>query len=158
MLAAAIRDGLDPRRADEALLQLVPFAGYARAINAFRILRELTPLRKPRRDERPGRRARGERLCRRVYGGSYARLMERLAGFHPELAAWILEDGYGRVLSRPGLSGRERELLAVAALAALPGAGSQLESHERGAWRLGATAAEVRAARYVVGLVARRGV
>jgi 4-carboxymuconolactone decarboxylase len=84
--------------------------------------------------------------------------MERMEGLHPELAAWILEDGYGRVLSRPGLTGRERELLAVAALAALPGAGPQLESHERGARRLGATAAEVRSARYVAERAVRRGV
>jgi 4-carboxymuconolactone decarboxylase len=153
-----VRDGVDVRRLDEAFLQLVPFAGYARAINAFAALRDAAPLRAPRRDARADRKGRGEKLCRRVYGSAYPRLMERMEGLHPELAAWILEDGYGRVLSRPGLSGRERELLAVAALAATPGAGPQLESHERGARRLGATAAEVEAARHLAVWAVRRGV
>lgn len=136
----------------------MPFAGYARAINAFVVWRGIVPVRRPRRDRRGNRKGRGAALCRRVYGDSYARLMERMEGLHPELAAWILEDGYGRVLSRPGLTGRERELLAVAALAATPGAGPQLESHERGARRLGATAAEVRAARHFAVWAVRRGV
>jgi 4-carboxymuconolactone decarboxylase len=157
-LADAVKSGADPRRLDEAFLQLVPFAGYARAINAFHVLREFVPAARPRRDLRTGRRGRGVRLCRRVYGASYGRLMKRMEGLHPDLAAWILEEGYGRVLSRPGLSGKERELLAVAALAALPGAGPQREAHERGARRLGATAREVREARYVAERAVRRGV
>ncbi len=64
----------------------------------------------------------------------------------PELADWILEEGYGRVLSRPVLSIRERELIVVAVLAALR-LPLQLESHVRGALRVGATAAEVAAMR-----------
>ena len=67
-----------------------------------------------------------------------------MAGFHPELAEWILDDGYGRVLSRPGLSIRERELIVVAVLSALR-LPKQLESHVRGALRVGATPREVAA-------------
>lgn len=84
------------------------------------------------------------RLCKRIYGPTYPALMRRMSAFHPDLAAWILEDGYGRVLSRPGLPAKTRELLAVAALAAL-GLGRQLDSHLRGAKRLGASEAELRA-------------
>jgi 4-carboxymuconolactone decarboxylase len=69
-----------------------------------------------------------------------------MAGFHPELAAWILEDGYGKVLSRPILSIRERELIVVAVLSALR-LPKQLESHVRGALRVGATKDEVAAMR-----------
>ena len=71
--------------------------------------------------------------------------MRRLNALHPDLAVWIVRDGYGRVLSRPGLTARERELLAVAALAALGGLEKQLESHVRGARRVGASEAEIRA-------------
>ena len=70
--------------------------------------------------------------------------MRRMGAFHPDLASWILEDGYGRVLARPGLPAGERELLAVAALAAL-GLDRQLESHVRGARRLGAAPSRIRA-------------
>jgi 4-carboxymuconolactone decarboxylase len=71
-------------------------------------------------------------------------MIGRMAGFHPDLADWILADGYGRVLSRPGLPIRERELIVVAVLAALK-LPKQLESHVRGALRVGASEREVAA-------------
>jgi 4-carboxymuconolactone decarboxylase len=130
---------------DETILQIVPFAGFARAINAFRVLQETAP-HAPRRLERPGRsfRARGERLCRRIYGPTYTRMIERMRSYHPELAEWILTDGYGKVLARPLLSPRERELVIVATLAALR-APLQLASHALGALRVGARRSEIRA-------------
>ena len=131
-------------RLDETLLQLVPFAGYARAINAFAVLQEIAP-HTPRRAARRGNlRRRGEALCRRIYGPVYDRMIARMSGFHPELAEWILADGYGRVLSRPVLSIRERELIVVAVLSALR-LPKQLESHVRGALRVGATGKDVAA-------------
>jgi len=143
-IRAALRAGATPARLDETLLQLVPFAGYARAINAFAALQEIVPHvpRAPR--EKGGRRRRGEALCRRIYGPVYGKMIARMAGFHPSLAEWIVEDGYGKVLSRPILSIRERELIIVALLSALK-LPMQLESHVRGARRVGATEGEVAA-------------
>ncbi len=89
----------------------------------------------------PGR---GERICRRIYGPVYARMMARMRGYHPVLARWILDHGYGQVLSRPGLRLRERELLAAAVLGALR-LPLQQESHLRGARRCGATRGQIRA-------------
>jgi 4-carboxymuconolactone decarboxylase len=144
-LRAALAAGVPAVKLDETLLQLVPFAGYARAINAFAALRELAPHDSRRRPRRPaGLRRRGEALCRRIYGPVYERMIARMAGFHPELADWILADGYGRVLSRPGLGIRERELIVVAVLSALR-LPKQLESHVRGARRVGASAKDVAA-------------
>jgi 4-carboxymuconolactone decarboxylase len=143
-ILAALKAGASTARLDETLLQLVPFAGYARAINAFAVLQELAPhaprASRPRKDLR----RRGEALCRRIYGPVYDRMIARMGGFHPDLAEWILADGYGRVLSRPGLTIRERELIVVAVLSALR-LPMQLESHVRGARRVGATAKEVAA-------------
>ena len=70
-------------------------------------------------------------------------MMANMRRLHPDLAEWILADGYGKVLSRPHLTARERELLVVPTLAAL-GAWRQLPSHVKGALRVGAKAAEVR--------------
>jgi 4-carboxymuconolactone decarboxylase len=126
------------------MLQLVPFAGYARAINAFAALQEIAPHAPKAPAPRGDRRRRGEALCRRIYGPVYERMIRRMAGFHPDLARWILEDGYGKVLSRPILSLRERELIVVAVLSALQ-LPLQLESHVRGALRVGATRREVEA-------------
>ena len=57
----------------------------------------------------------------------------------------MIEQGYGRVLSRPGLGARERELITVAALAAL-GWQRQLVSHVLGALRIGASESATHAA------------
>jgi 4-carboxymuconolactone decarboxylase len=64
---------------------------------------------------------------------------------HPDLAQWMIEQGYGRVLTRPGLSGAARELIAIAVLAA-GGWERQLVSHLLGASRLGAPPREIRRA------------
>jgi len=61
---------------------------------------------------------------------------------HPALDAWIVTDGYGRTLSRPGLDLRRRELCAIAMLVPqqVP---RQLHSHLRGALQAGATEQDV---------------
>ena len=89
--------------------------------------------------------ARGERRCRQVYGASYPRLVANVRALNPDLAVMMLEQGYGRVLSRPGLSARVRELVAVTVLAA-GGWERQLVSHLLGAARLGASRSEIRSA------------
>lgn len=81
-------------------------------------------------------RERGEVLCARVYGPWYPRLRRRMRELSPELDEWMVVEGYGKTLSRPGLTNAERELCAVAALAAV-GAAPQLEAHLEGARRMG---------------------
>ena len=126
---------------------LMLHAGYPAALEGARVLLEEWPGRARRRRE--GGPAdwtrRGERLCARVYGAAYAKLRSNVARLHPDLATWMIEQGYGRVLTRSGLSGPARELVAVTVLAA-GGWGRQLVSHLLGAARLGATPAEIRRA------------
>jgi alkylhydroperoxidase/carboxymuconolactone decarboxylase family protein YurZ len=55
---------------------------------------------------------------------------------HPDLPARIVEDAYGRIVSRNGLTLREREIVNVVALA-LGCYERQLYSHIRGAIRIG---------------------
>ncbi len=143
-IRSAVRAGASPDRLDEALLQLVPFAGFARAINAFRILQEIAP-HAPRSGEPPRAfRQRGEALCRRIYGPVYGRMIARMRSYHPDLAEWILADGYGKALARPILSVRERELLILPVLAAMK-VPLQQRSHVEGARRVGASSREIRA-------------
>ncbi len=146
-LAAARRARARRAAAEEAALMLMLYAGYPAALEGLRVLNEAWPGRpRPRRE---GSRAdwlrRGEALCRRVYGPAYARLLPAVRALHPDLATWMVEHGYGRVLARPGLPAKERELVTVAALAAL-GWERQLVSHLLGALRTGAREREVEAA------------
>lgn len=142
-IRAALAAGETPDRLDEALLQLVLFAGYARSINAFRVLQDLAPHR-PSGDRVRDVRRRGQALCRRIYGPLYGRMIARMRSYHPALAEGILVESYGRILSRGGLSTRERELIAVSVLAAFD-VPLQLRSHVEGARRVGARPSEIRA-------------
>ena len=132
---------------EETALMLVLHAGYPAALEGARVLREVWPGRARRtREGTPAQwLRRGTALCRRVYGAAFPKLVRNVSTLHPDLARWMIEQGYGRVLTRPGLGGRERELVAVTVLAA-GGWERQLVSHLLGADRLGATRADIRAA------------
>lgn len=149
--ARSAEDGeLEVRAAEEALLQTYLFVGFPAALTAMSAWRERTgeppadgapdPLaavgRAPEREER------GEEVCRVVYGPLYERLRQNVRKLHPDLDRWMIREGYGKVLGRPGLGLAERELCIVALLAAA-GRGPQLHSHLRGALRAGAREADV---------------
>ncbi len=132
-------------QAEEVLLQSYLFLGYPAALRALGAWRERVGGQAARTappEERADWRARGEQVCERVYGGAYGRLRANVARLHPDLERWMLEEGYGKVLGRPGLELRERELCIVALLAGL-NAPHQLHSHLRGALNAGATPLEV---------------
>lgn len=129
---------------DEVLLQSYLFAGFPRALNATRVWRDVSGEHAPRDDVATNRqdqaeiRRQGEDACRTVYGHKYDALRLAVSRLHPALDAWMVEDGYGKVLSRPGLTLAQRELCIVGACAAaeqIP----QLKSHLRGALNCGAT-------------------
>jgi len=130
----------------ETILQTYLFAGYAAAINAFIILNGLTSDSRVLTEKKGSLvewKRRGTRLCRKIYAAQYARLVVHMKRLHPDLADWMIWEGYGKVLSRPFLSPRVRELLIVAMTAVLD-VQRQFHSHVKGALNVGATIAEVR--------------
>lgn len=129
---------------EETLLQAYLFLGYPVALNAFAIWRDLGG-HEPAPgviDEWPAWSERGEAVCRTVYGGQYDRLRENVRALHPDMERWMVVEGYGKVLGRPGLELATRELCIVALLVVL-GAPRQLYSHLRGALNAGATARDI---------------
>jgi 4-carboxymuconolactone decarboxylase len=132
---------------EELILQTYLFAGFPRGLNAMREWRRASGLAAPERDEgeRPDISTwtrEGEKTCRTVYGRMYERLRVNIRDLHPALDTWMIVEGYGKVLSRPGLDLKRRELCVVAACAVL-GQERQLHSHLHGALNAGATPAEV---------------
>jgi 4-carboxymuconolactone decarboxylase len=125
---------------EEALLQSYLFLGYPAALNAIAAWRRYTGKAPPVEvdDDPEAWAARGEAVCRRVYGSAYPSLRDNIAGLRPEMDLWMVQEGYGKVLGRPGLELWRRECCIVAVLAVL-GAGPQLRSHLRGALRTGAS-------------------
>jgi 4-carboxymuconolactone decarboxylase len=141
------RRSIPRRAAEETALMLVPNAGYPAALEALRMLDQAWPgrARPTREGTRADWRRRGARRCGEVYGRVMPRLLASVRRLHPDMATWIVEDGYGRMLGRPGLTSRTRELIAVALLSVL-GWERQLVSHLLGGRRLGATQADLLAA------------
>ena len=124
---------------EELLLQTYLFAGYPRTLNGMLEWRRLKPQPAPTERVEPQRvRSAGEETCRRVYGDMYDRLRVNIRALHPLLDDWMIEEGYGKVLSRPGLDLPRRELCIVAACAAT-GQDRQLQSHLHGARNVGVT-------------------
>lgn len=137
-LEQASRDA-SPLQVEEVLLQSYLFLGYPAALNALAQWRALStePAPDPVEEDWAGWAARGAAVCRTVYGGQYDRLRDNVRALHPDLERWMVTEGYGKVLGRPGLSLRNRELCIVGLLAVL-GFATQLYSHLRGALNVGA--------------------
>ena len=137
-----------PEWVEEVLLQSYLFAGFPRALNAAREWRRISGRAAPESDEgenfdnAPRWRTEGETTCATVYGPFYERLRHNIRQLHPALDAWMIVDGYGKVLSRPILDLRRRELCVVAACA-LARQDRQLHSHLYGALHAGASRVEV---------------
>jgi 4-carboxymuconolactone decarboxylase len=100
----------------EALLQNYLFTGYPSALLSLKLLKELYPNK---------------------------RIPKAAKNFSPDMAEWLILEGYGKVLGRKGLSLKERELCIVATLAALKFE-DQLYSHINGAFRAKASIEEIR--------------
>lgn len=143
----ALKAGAEPEWLDELVLTTVLFAGFPRALVAAGALRSVVP--EPADlgdaasyDRWPDWLERGEAACRIIYGERYENLRRNVTQLHPALDAWILMDGYGRTISRPGLDLARRELCAVAMLVP-QGVPRQLHSHLHGALNAGATLSQV---------------
>lgn len=151
--------GTPARWVEEVILQSYLFAGFPRTLNAAREWRRAQENRTPEvegegRDGSHGSgsdgpipdfRVLGAATCALVYGRFYEKLRHNITALHPDLDAWMVEEGYGKVLSRPGLDLVRRELCVVAACVAA-GQDRQLHSHLHGARNVGAPARAISAA------------
>ncbi len=121
---------------EELLLQSYLFAGFPRALNGMREWRRVVPSPVVLEDAPGDVRTLGEATCATVYGDMYERLRRNIRALHPLLDDWMIQEGYGKVLSRPGLDLPRRELCIVAACAATA-QDRQLQSHLHGARNAG---------------------
>lgn len=140
----------DPVEVEEAILQSYLFLGYPASLNGFAVWRRVTGRRAPQGPEGSGEydaawADRGERVCGAVYGGQYPRLRENIRSLRPEMERWMVIEGYGKVIGRPGLDLARREC-CIAAILAVQGVERQLYSHLRGALQVGAPSRVVEAA------------
>jgi 4-carboxymuconolactone decarboxylase len=140
--------GIPAEWVEELVLQSYLFAGFPRALNAMREWRRICsePPSVESVSDFPRQidswETSGEVTCHAVYGPMYERLRENIRALHPLLDDWMITDGYGKVLSRPGLDLGRRELCIMAACAAA-GQDRQLHSHLHGARNVGVAPAVI---------------
>lgn len=145
-LISALNNKIDPAAIREVILQTYLFAGFASTINAMIVFNRLVPGNKDYLREVGESlelwRERGIELCKQVYGNQFEKMVENMNQLHPDLADWMINEGYGKVLSRPFLTPKVRELMIVAMTAVL-NVERQFHSHVRGALNVGAKPDEI---------------
>lgn len=121
----------------ESLLQNYLFTGYPSTLVSLKILKEIYDddyLPETEDWDLNKYRERGVKNCKIIYGRKYAKLISNIKSFSPELANWLVLEGYGKVLGRKNLSLKQRELNIISVLS-VQKFDEQLYSHINGANR-----------------------
>lgn len=135
----------------EVLLQGYLFCGYPRAIESFFCLKEAAagaeefdPARlKPSfLDDSGVLLERGVATSKLVHGKNFGNIRNKISALSPDLGYLMIAEGYGHVLSRPGLDIKTRELAAVSSISAISSK-RQLNSHVRGCRNVGCDDIEI---------------
>ncbi len=148
-IRAAIRvarqAGATTKQMYETMLQSYLFLGFPRMLTAAACLREEIAAAVSADGDEPIKAEEvrqwyddGLGLCKKVYGEKYELLRQRIADYSPDIFRWMILEGYGKVLSRPGLDVVTRELCSIAYLM-MDNRGEQLYAHIRGARNVGAS-------------------
>jgi len=148
-MVAARAAHVPPPWVDELLLQSFLNVGYPLALVAFGVWRSVAgPVRESEKGEAIAHpewdlwTKRGLEACGEVYGRTYHKLLLNLRALHPAIEPLVVVDAYGKILSRPGLDTKRRELCTLAAIAML-NTPRQLHAHLRGALNTGSTRDDV---------------
>lgn len=157
-LNTALNQGLDAglsiNEAKEILVQLYAYTGFPRSLNALGELMKLVDTRKQRGiHDAPGREpshaiATGDALIAVGTANqtkiSGAPVKGPVMEFAPVINQFLQAHLFGDIFERDNLDWQSRELATVGALAATPGAESQLRSHIAASMRVGLTATQLR--------------
>jgi 4-carboxymuconolactone decarboxylase len=153
-MIAARAANVPPQWVEELLLQSFLNVGYPLALVAFGVWRSVAgpvqdagePIAHPDWERWT---TRGVEACGEVYGRTFHKLMLNLRALHPAIEPLVVVDAYGKILGRPGLDSKRRELCTLAAIAMLR-AERQLHAHLRGALNTGSSREDVDAVLAVV--------
>ena len=142
-----------PAEIYEVLLQGHLFCGYPAAIESFfvfndvlrnsKIKLELKLINNQRWDYNVFKQ-KGLKTAQKIYDKNFESVCGNIRKLSPDLAAGMIIEGYGRIISRDGLDILTRELAIVAALVVMD-MPRQLYSHIRGAFNSGAAPRQIKA-------------
>lgn len=147
-LDAALQVGLSPVEVVEALIHVVPFTGFPRALNAVQAAREVFADRgiafePPVQTDERDRYARGVENLVEVDGQHGLDVIESLRDIAPDLGRYVVEFAFGDVYHRPWLTTPQRQLVTIGALTASGDTAPQLRVHLGAALRVGLSRGQV---------------
>lgn len=140
-VAGALNVGCSSGELVELMMHLVVYAGFPAGLNGVFAVQEVfhergmapAPPASAPADSAPDARFRkGWDALRHIDGHAGEKVIASLADLAPDLGRFIIEFGFGDIYTRPGLSLIQRELITVAALAAMGTAEPQLKVHMHG--------------------------
>ena len=146
-LRGALNVGVSREEIVETIMQMAVYAGFPAALNGVFAVQEVLRekgLAPPETDAAAAaasctrdRFADGWKALQRVDGHGGEAVIASLADVAPDLGRFIIEFAFGDVYARPGLGLLERELVTIAALAAMGTAAPQLRVHLHGFLHVG---------------------
>lgn len=133
---------VSPRKLYEAILQTYLFCGFPSTIESLKAFNNVFNYKADEYNVLNVK-SEGEKVCKIIYGSNYPKLLKNMASISPDLKNWMIQEGYGKVLSRPYLTLKQRELINVAILSTsyFP---VQLLSHLIGALNAGSNISELK--------------
>jgi 4-carboxymuconolactone decarboxylase len=133
---------ISPRKIYEAVLQTYLFCGFPSTIESLKAFNNVFNYKTDEYNV-VNIKSSGEKVCRIIYGANYPKLLKNMTSISPDLKNWMIQEGYGKVLSRPYLTLKQRELINVSILSTsyFP---VQLLSHLIGAINAGSNAKELK--------------
>lgn len=128
----------------EALLQNYLFCGFPNALFYLKRFHNLTSF-KPEKFQYDfdNLKLKGIETSRKIYGEKLDKLILNVKKFSPELAEWLIVEGYGKVISRSALSIKEREACIISVLV-VQMFEEQLISHLYGGLKNGLTVKQIK--------------
>ena len=143
---------LDKRLLVELFFHLSLLLGFPTMLDGLEKLavRKLLPRNARRKRQTQGLQKKGMDVLKHVYGDQASKLLTSLRRIHPDLPDMIVQDVYGKVIARSGMTLRERELVNITVLT-IQGLERQLYSHVRGALRVGVPAGVLRSLLLLLG-------
>lgn len=108
---------ISPVKVYESMLQIYLFCGFPAAIIGIQAFSKHFKISISKESYNLKKFSdRGKLNCKAVYSANYEKLIHNFDTMSPDLAEWMIIEGYGKVLGRSGLDLKDRELLNVSIL------------------------------------------
>lgn len=148
-LKAGLENGLTVNEIKDIFIHSYAYAGFPRALNGIMTFMDVAAERKARGiTDEIGREATplpddynansyGHQVRNALVGRDMSNRTTGYAGFVPTIETFLVEHLFADIFSRDVLTVKDRELLTISMLSAMPGAEAQLTSHMKLSLRVG---------------------